>query len=99
MKELLFLLIFHPILTQDISPLIDIKTLSELPLEKLLQVKKSFGVEEFENQKLENIDEPQALPLKFSSKLKPYDRGGYHSYEYGSSYKKGKISFNSKTAF
>lgn len=100
MREFLVLLIFTPILTQDISPLVDIKTLSELPLEKLLQVKKSFSdnVEESANstRKSDNPEEPQALPLKiFHGDSKPYKRGGYHSYEYEDTYyKKGMLIKN-----
>lgn len=69
--------------TQNLNPYIDIKTLSELPLEKLLQVQNSFKIQEFniiDNQTIErkNDNNPIALPLKSKNDiLNRYEHDDY----------------------
>ncbi|RZC38636.1 hypothetical protein BDFB_008945 [Asbolus verrucosus] len=94
-----FVFIFlKPSILQDISPLVDVKTLSELPLEKLLQVKNTFKEPELVKieKKADSPSSPEALALQ--AKRKPNDRGGYHnyhSYEEEHSKKSGKKSVQS----
>lgn len=78
MHRVLLLLTFLELVhTQLFSPAVDVKTLSELPLERLLQVRNNFA-----SKKLSLLDgssqTPQALPLH--SKTTNTNRG---SYEYG----------------
>lgn len=89
------LMAFQSVTPQDISALVDVKTLSELPLEKLLQVKSTFKEPESELKPEEKIGKsPEALALQ--SKRKPNDRGGYHyHYEEENSKKSGKKSIQS----
>lgn len=67
------------VLSQLFSPAVDVKTLSELPLERLLQVRNNFATKPSD---LSFLDEssrtPQALPLQ--SKTTNTNRG---SYSYG----------------
>lgn len=79
---------------QDFSPLVDIKTLSELPLEKLLQVKTSF---EFQPGEFETIthatDKIQTHPVALALQAKQKEsnkRGGYDYDSYHPS-KKSKL--------
>ncbi|KAJ3657920.1 hypothetical protein Zmor_009696 [Zophobas morio] len=96
MLLLFFVLTLPVVLPQDISSLVDVKTLSELPLEKLLQVKSTFKNED-SDEKIEakgGEDTPEALALQ--SKRNPSDRGGYHyHYEEEHSKKSGKKSVQS----
>ncbi|VEN42674.1 unnamed protein product [Callosobruchus maculatus] len=91
---------------QDISLMEDVHVLSELPLEKLLSIQKSFQDEECEANisRSDDIDiTPQALALQGIKKKGVKDRGGYyhshppyhHHYdnEGGDSDKKGVQSF------
>lgn len=98
MKILFSLLCVHFIQTQDISPLVDTKILSELPLEKLLQVKSTFNQPEV-NPNQKSDDAPQALALiQNNNQRKPNERGGhvsYHSYQEENSKKSGKKSVQS----
>lgn len=78
MHRVLLLLTFLELVhSQRFSPAVDVKTLSELPLERLLQVRNNFA-----SKKLSLLDDsfqtPQALPLH--SKTTNTNRG---SYEYG----------------
>lgn len=91
------LLVLIPIKAQDISPLIDTKSLSELPLEKLLQVQSTFKESEpfpIEEKISVNTPGPEALALQ--AKRKPNERGGYqYHYEEENSKKSGKKSVQS----
>ncbi|CAH0561027.1 unnamed protein product [Brassicogethes aeneus] len=72
----------------------DVGTLSELSLDKLLEVRKSFLLGDLGNKEVngnltdekENLPEP--LALQGLGKRKPNDRGGYHTYVYEDDYKK-----------
>ncbi|KAJ8945437.1 hypothetical protein NQ318_009893 [Aromia moschata] len=70
-------------LSQDLSFTTDIQILSELPLERLIQIKKTFYVdqEDFDEIVSNSTDGvPQALALQ--SKKDPKERGGYHTYHH-----------------
>lgn len=79
-QEILFLsTYFHLILSQLYSPAVDIRTLSELPLQRLLQVRNSFETKPTTKSLVdEYFESPQALPLQ--SKTTNTNRG---SYSYG----------------
>lgn len=88
---------------QEMSAITDLKALTELPLEKLLQVKNSleFKINEIPNDigevSMEKQSDdgairfPEALPLTL--RKKPYSRGGYED-EYH--YKKDNGEFDFK---
>lgn len=63
------------VLSQLFSPAVDVKTLSELPLERLLQVRNNFALKRKDFALLgENSASPQALPLQSKT---TNNRGGY----------------------
>lgn len=77
MHRMVFLSTFlELVLSQLFSPAVDVKTLSELPLERLLQVRNNFAPR---SKKLNLTDEssqaPQALPLQ--TKTSDTNRGSY----------------------
>ncbi|KAF2899914.1 hypothetical protein ILUMI_06278 [Ignelater luminosus] len=84
LKVLFLLVLIKNSIQQDISAITDLKTLSELPLERLLKLKTNFDPKEEElsenviSTKLKihkNDDTPEALALQ--SKRKPLNRGSY----------------------
>lgn len=85
----LCIVLFKIISSQDLNPFVDIKTLSELPLEKLIQVQNSFKIKEYvpvENNTIEekndNVYGPLALALQ-RKKESLINRGGHEEhYEY-----------------
>ncbi|KAK5643670.1 hypothetical protein RI129_007515 [Pyrocoelia pectoralis] len=82
------------VFAQDISAITDIKTLSELPLEKLLLLKNNFNMENMKSDeeistKLDvevTPNGPEALPLQ--SKPIVHNRGGHGHDDYGEKDKK-----------
>ncbi|GJQ64996.1 hypothetical protein Trydic_g7158 [Trypoxylus dichotomus] len=71
-----FFLVYLMVLAQDLTPTVDIKTLSELPLDKLLHVKNSLSYDDDLdlNARIENVtfnneaNNPNALALKTDNK-------------------------------
>lgn len=98
MFPILIIFTFQIVTPQDISSIVDVKTLSELPLERLLQVKSTFKEPEVEKTKYVGEAQPEALALQGNRKYT--DRGGsgggYHvHYEENNSKKSGKKSVQS----
>lgn len=89
-------ILFQITYSQDFTPIVDIKTLSELPLNKLLQVQNSFKINNqfgiIDNQTLQarsgNVNVPIALALK--AKKDVFKRGG-HEHEHEHEEEKSKI--------
>lgn len=74
MHRILLLFYFHLSTSQLFTPAIDIKTLSELPLERLLKVRNDFSIKA--TLKDESFQMPQALPL-LQPKTTNTNRGSY----------------------
>lgn len=64
LRSLIFPVLLTPILSQLLSSTVDIKTLSELPLERLLQLKNNFAPKSEELICEDVSQRPQALPLQ-----------------------------------
>lgn len=76
MHRILFLTSYLlPTIAQLFSPAVDVKTLSELPLERLLQVRNNFATTPTVTLVDETFQTPQALPLQ--AKTTNTNRGSY----------------------
>lgn len=69
-------------LEQELICVSDVQTLSELPLNRLLLVKKTFEIEQVKrnDENKENVSAPKALPLKAKQNI---NRGSYGPPTYG----------------
>lgn len=74
MHRILFLSYLHVSTSQLFTPAVDVKTLSELPLERLLQVRNDFSIKS--TLAGDALQKPQALPL-LQPKTTNTNRGSY----------------------
>ncbi|XP_045479778.1 uncharacterized protein LOC123684529 [Harmonia axyridis] len=83
LSTIILLFFLETTFSQDFSSFEDVKALSELPLERLLEVKRSF---EINDENLTNCDGPESridFPGPVALRLKNPSRGGYeHEHEH-----------------